>query len=76
MELLNAEDGAMKSDKDLSKVFLAKGIDTTTHIINSCGSGVTNCILHLGLNIVGAEKSSCYDGSWTEYGGIEEPDFS
>jgi len=36
-------------------------------VINSCGSGVTACVLDLGLKILGAEKSAIYDGSWTEY---------
>lgn len=44
--------------------------------INSCGSGVTACVNDLGLRIVGAEKSIVFDGSWTEYGLTEEPDFS
>jgi 3-mercaptopyruvate sulfurtransferase SseA len=66
-ELVNAEDGTMKSDKDLSKIFLAKGVDTTRHTVNSCGSGVTACVLDLGLQLVGCEHSAIYDGSWTEY---------
>lgn len=40
-----------------------------------CGSGVTACILDLGLSLLGNEKSRIYDGSWTEYGSIKEPDF-
>jgi len=65
-ELLN-ENGTLKSDKELAQVFKAKGIDTTLPIINTCGSGVTACIVDLGLKIMGAEKSRIYDGSWTEY---------
>lgn len=59
--------GCLKSDKELAKIFLDKGVDTTLPVINSCGSGVTACVLDLGLSILGAEKSSIYDGSWTEY---------
>jgi len=65
-ELLN-ENGTLKSDKELANIFLAKGIDTTLPIINTCGSGVTACIVDLGLKVLGAEKSKVYDGSWTEY---------
>lgn len=75
-ELVDAETGCLKSDKELSKIFIEKNIDTTLPTINSCGSGVTACILDLGLNVMGAPKSSIYDGSWTEYGSVEEPDFS
>lgn len=66
----------MKCDKELAKIFLDKGVDTTLPTINSCGSGVTACVVDLGLSVLGAEKSSVYDGSWTEYGSIPEPDFS
>ena len=46
-------------------------------IINSCGSGVTACVVDLGLKLSGLnpEMSRVYDGSWTEYGGVEEPNF-
>ena len=66
-ELINESTGCLKSDKELAKIFLDKGVDTTLPTINSCGSGVTACVLDLGLSILGAEKSAVYDGSWTEY---------
>jgi len=59
--------GCLKSDKDLSKIFLEKNIDTTVHTINSCGSGVTACMIDLALRVVGGEHSHIYDGSWSEY---------
>jgi len=74
-ELLNQEDGTFKSDKDLAKIFKDKNIDTTVNTINSCGSGVTACIVDMALRIMGAEKTAIYDGSWTEYGQVDEPDF-
>lgn len=61
------ENGCMKPDKELARIFTDKGIDTTLPVVNSCGSGVTACVLDLGLSILGAEKSIIYDGSWTEY---------
>lgn len=61
------DNGCLKSDKELAKIFTEKGIDTTLPVVNSCGSGVTACVLDLGLSILGAEKSIIYDGSWTEY---------
>jgi thiosulfate/3-mercaptopyruvate sulfurtransferase len=51
---LNAEDGTVKSDKELAEHFLKKGIDTTLPIVNSCGSGVTASVNDLGLRIIGA----------------------
>ena len=65
-ELLN-EDGTLKSELELSMIFEAKGIDTNRPIINSCGSGMTACVVDLALKTVGAEKTILYDGSWTEY---------
>jgi len=66
-DLINAEEGTLKSDKEIAKILLAKNIDTSMPIINSCGSGVTACIVDLALRIMGAENSRVYDGSWTEY---------
>lgn len=66
-ELIDAETGCLKTEKELAKIFTAKDIDTTYPVLNSCGSGVTACILDLGLRVLGADKSAIYDGSWTEY---------
>lgn len=65
--MLVDDQGCIKPDKELAKIFLDKGVDTTLYTINSCGSGVTACVLDLGLSILGAEKSIIYDGSWSEY---------
>lgn len=65
-ELLN-EDGTMKSDHELSKIFVARNIDTSLPTIHSCGSGVTACVVDMAMRIMGGEKSKVYDGSWTEY---------
>jgi thiosulfate/3-mercaptopyruvate sulfurtransferase len=45
------------------------------HTFTTCGTGITACVLDLGLNLVGKTKSAMYDGSWAEYGSIDEPDF-
>lgn len=60
----------MKSPADLQKVFLAAGVDPATKetIVASCGSGVTACIVLLGLELAGRKKNTgLYDGSWTEW---------
>jgi len=74
-ELINQDEGTFKSDLELAKIFLEKDVDTTVRTINSCGSGVTACVVDTALRVLGAEKSTIYDGSWTEYGQIDEPDF-
>lgn len=65
-ELIDAN-GCLKSDAELAKIFESKGIDPKKPTVNSCGSGVTACILDLGLSVMGGQKSAIYDGSWTEY---------
>ncbi|KZW02018.1 Rhodanese-like protein [Exidia glandulosa HHB12029] len=41
-------------------------LDGKRSVINSCGSGMTACILWLGLQLLGV-KSAVYDESWTGY---------
>ena len=36
-------------------------------VVTSCGSGVTACILTLGLVRAGLPEAAVYDGSWTEW---------
>ncbi|WP_019616346.1 sulfurtransferase [Psychromonas ossibalaenae] len=42
------------------------------HIIFSCGSGVTACILALGAALAGYEDLCVYDGSWSEWGSRDD----
>ena len=66
-ELVDAETGELKTDKELAKIITEAGIDTTLNTVNSCGSGVTACVVDLSLRLLGAEKTAIYDGSWSEY---------
>ena len=70
-ELLNA-DFTMKDAAALRARFAAAGADGTTPIVTSCGTGVTACILALGLRQAGLGDASIYDGSWTEWAGRPE----
>jgi len=54
--LLN-EDGTFKSNDDIMKIFTDKGIDINKDIVNTCGSGVTACVVDFGLRLVGHEKA-------------------
>jgi thiosulfate/3-mercaptopyruvate sulfurtransferase len=66
------DDGTLKSDADLQRLFAEKGVDLRAPIVTSCGSGVTASILMLALARLGAPQTSLYDGSWTEWGGRPE----
>jgi thiosulfate/3-mercaptopyruvate sulfurtransferase len=70
-ELLNA-DFTMKDVAALRARFAAAGADGATPIVTSCGTGVTACILALGLKQAGLGDAAIYDGSWTEWAGRPE----
>lgn len=63
------ENGELKSNAQIRKIFGDAGIDPDKPVITSCGSGVTAAVLALALDTIGAGKVSLYDGSWTEWGG-------
>lgn len=65
--LLNA-DGTMKAPEEIEAAFTAAGVDLERPVIASCGSGVSACVLALGLERIGRRRWSVYDGSWTEWG--------
>jgi thiosulfate/3-mercaptopyruvate sulfurtransferase len=67
-DLLN-DDGTFRPPAALRQRFAAAGIDGTRPLVTSCGSGVTACILTLGLHLAGLPEGAVYDGSWTEWGG-------
>lgn len=67
-DLLNA-DGTFKPVDAVKARFAAAGVDGGRGVVTSCGSGVTACILTLGLRLAGLPEGAVYDGSWTEWGG-------
>ncbi|HVC61336.1 MAG TPA: sulfurtransferase [Acetobacteraceae bacterium] len=67
-ELLNA-DGTFHPVEAVRARFAQAGVNGTCLPVTSCGSGVTACILTLGLRLAGLPEGAVYDGSWTEWGG-------
>lgn len=65
-------DGRMKEASELVKIFANHGIDENTHVITSCGSGVTAAVITLALETAGHTNNSLYDGSWSEWGQADD----
>lgn len=65
-------DGTFKDADTLRSLFEGAGIDMKQPVVTSCGSGVTACVLALGLHLVGHRQTAVYDGSWTEWGGRQD----
>ncbi|KZV27599.1 3-mercaptopyruvate sulfurtransferase-like [Dorcoceras hygrometricum] len=53
---------------ELKKRFEQEEISLERPVVTSCGTGVTACILALGLHRLGKTDVPVYDGSWTEWG--------
>jgi thiosulfate/3-mercaptopyruvate sulfurtransferase len=67
-DLLAADQTFLPSAK-LRERFAAAGATGERVVVTSCGTGVTACILTLGLTLAGLPPGAVYDGSWTEWGG-------
>ncbi|KAI4323227.1 hypothetical protein L6164_022850 [Bauhinia variegata] len=70
-QLLDASQTLLPAD-ELKKRFEQEGISLESPLVTSCGTGVTACILALGLHRLGKSDVAVYDGSWTEWGGHPE----
>ena len=68
-EELVAEDGTLLPRDALRRRIALAGIDPARPIVATCGSGTSACALVYSLHVLGHERVSVYDGSWTEWGG-------
>lgn len=71
-EILTVEGDNFLPRVELLERIRAAGISDDTNVITTCGSGVTACILSLGLYLTGHKRWSVYDGSWSEWGSRED----
>ncbi len=66
---LLAPDGTFLPPAEVRDRLARAGADGSRPVVTSCGTGVTACILTLGLTLAGLPAGAVYDGSWTEWGG-------
>jgi thiosulfate/3-mercaptopyruvate sulfurtransferase len=69
---MTASDGTLLPADQLAAVFAASGVDVTKPIVTTCGSGITASLLALSLARLGRWRIPVYDGSWAEWGGLDE----
>ncbi|GGG99991.1 sulfurtransferase [Polaribacter pacificus] len=64
-------DGHLASKSKLQTTF-KEFVSKDKALIFSCGTGITACILALAATVAGYDKTSVYDGSWTEWGSLPD----
>lgn len=67
--LIDTETGEFLPADGLKAAFEDCGVNLDQPAVGTCGSGVSACVLTLGLHLLGHEDYAVYDGSWTEWGG-------
>ena len=67
-DLLNTNTRELLPLNEMRDRLTKAGFDFTKPATLTCGSGLTACILALGLHLLGKDDWKVYDGSWDEWG--------
>lgn len=70
--LLDPDTRRLLPSSELRDRFGKAGLASDQPVTLSCGSGLTACILALGLHLIGHDRWRVYDGSWDEWGRKQE----
>jgi len=62
------KEGRWRSLEKINKQLFALGLELSSPIVTTCGSGMTASILNFALDLLGYENHALYDGSWSEWG--------
>jgi thiosulfate/3-mercaptopyruvate sulfurtransferase len=71
-DLIDPETGAFVAADAIAARLAAAGIDLQRPIVTTCASGITSCVVALGLYLLGHTTAAVYDGSWAEWGLAED----
>lgn len=67
-----SRDGTLLPPAELRAIFDAAGIDLGREVISYCGSGIAAATVILALEVLGHRDHKLYDGSWSEWGTLDE----
>jgi thiosulfate/3-mercaptopyruvate sulfurtransferase len=67
-DFIDPETGAFITPDALAGRLKSASIDLQRPIVTTCASGITSCVVALGLYLIGHKTAAVYDGSWAEWG--------